>query len=101
MSIDRPAGDWNATKYDRVADPQTQWGAEVLERLPLKGDETVLDAGCGTGRVTELLLARLPRGRFEVLLNTPHPIEKVDLILLAGYIARFVRSSLASNEPGS
>src|SRR6185436_8373008 len=59
--------DWNATRYDKVADPQTQWGAEVLERLPLEGDETVLDAGCGTGRVTELLLARLPRGRVVAL----------------------------------
>jgi trans-aconitate 2-methyltransferase len=55
--------DWNASAYDRVADPQTRWGAAVLERLPLAGDETVLDAGCGTGRVTELLLERLPRGR--------------------------------------
>lgn len=67
MSTDRPAGDWNASKYDRVADPQTRWGAEVLERLPLEGDETVLDAGCGTGRVTELLLARLPRGKVVAL----------------------------------
>lgn len=68
MSTDGPAGgEWNATQYDRVADPQTRWGAEVLERLPLEGDETVLDAGCGTGRVTELLLARLPRGRVVAL----------------------------------
>jgi trans-aconitate 2-methyltransferase len=58
-----PTGDWNAASYDKVADPQARWGAHVLERLPLEGDETVLDAGCGTGRVTELLLARLPRGR--------------------------------------
>jgi trans-aconitate 2-methyltransferase len=35
----------------------------VLERLPLAGSETVLDAGCGSGRVTEALLERLPRGR--------------------------------------
>ena len=61
------AGDWNAASYDKVADPQARWGAEVLERLPLEGDETVLDAGCGTGRVTELLLARLPRGRVVAL----------------------------------
>jgi trans-aconitate 2-methyltransferase len=67
VSTDRSAGDWNAPKYDRVADPQTRWGAEVLERLALRGDETVLDAGCGTGRVTELLLARLPRGRVVAL----------------------------------
>jgi trans-aconitate 2-methyltransferase len=67
MTTDQPPTDWNATSYDRVADPQTRWGAEVLERLPLDGDEVVLDAGCGTGRVTELLLARLPRGRVVAL----------------------------------
>jgi trans-aconitate 2-methyltransferase len=38
-------------------------GREVLERLPLNGDETVIDAGCGSGRVTEALIARLPSGR--------------------------------------
>ena len=41
----------------------TLWGGVVLERLPLSGDETVLDAGCGSGRVTEQLLERLPQGR--------------------------------------
>jgi trans-aconitate 2-methyltransferase len=67
VATERAAGDWNASAYDRVADPQARWGAEVLGRLPLEGDETVLDAGCGTGRVTELLLARLPRGRVVAL----------------------------------
>jgi trans-aconitate 2-methyltransferase len=38
-------------------------GREVLERLPLDGSETVIDAGCGSGRVTEAVLARLPQGR--------------------------------------
>ena len=41
----------------------TRWGTGVLERLPLTGNETVLDAGCGSGRVTEQLLERLPHGR--------------------------------------
>jgi trans-aconitate 2-methyltransferase len=54
---------WDAASYDRVSDPQVAMAARVLERLPLAGDETVLDAGCGSGRVTELLLERLPRGR--------------------------------------
>jgi trans-aconitate 2-methyltransferase len=79
-----PAGDWNATSYDRVADPQTRWGAEVLERLPLEGDETVLDAGCGTGRVTELLLARLPRGRVVALDFSTAMLEQA-----RGRLARF------------
>jgi trans-aconitate 2-methyltransferase len=54
--------DWDAHAYDRVADPQEEWGREVLDRLPLEGDEAVLDVGCGSGRVTELLLERLPDG---------------------------------------
>jgi trans-aconitate 2-methyltransferase len=48
--------------YDRISAPLERIGREVLERLQLRGDETVLDAGCGSGRVTEALLERLPRG---------------------------------------
>ncbi|HEU0114337.1 MAG TPA: methyltransferase domain-containing protein [Thermomicrobiales bacterium] len=58
-----PSKEWDATTYHRVSNPHVAWGARVLERLPLRGDETVLDAGCGTGRLTEELLERLPRGR--------------------------------------
>lgn len=39
------------------------WGKKVLSRLRLRGDETVLDAGWGTGRLTAELLEVLPRGR--------------------------------------
>ena len=67
--------DWDARTYDRVADPQTRWGSVVLDRLPLEGDETVLDAGCGTGRVTEQLVERLPRGRVIALDGSPSMIE--------------------------
>ena len=55
--------DWDAETYDRVSTPQQQWASAVVDRLRLAGDEVVLDAGCGTGRVTALLLERLPRGR--------------------------------------
>ena len=55
--------EWDAQTYDRVSDPQYRLGLEVLERLELAGDEYVMDAGCGSGRVTAHLLDRLPDGR--------------------------------------
>ena len=54
---------WDAATYDRVSAPQLVWSEAVLDRLELRGDEVVLDAGCGSGRVTERLLDRLPHGR--------------------------------------
>ena len=54
--------EWDAETYDAVSDPQFSWGMEVLGRLELRGDEAALDAGCGSGRVSEQLLERLPAG---------------------------------------
>jgi trans-aconitate 2-methyltransferase len=58
--------EWDASEYEAVSAPQTSWGADLLEifleRRGLRGDEVVIDAGCGTGRVTELLLRYLPDG---------------------------------------
>jgi trans-aconitate 2-methyltransferase len=55
--------DWDADTYSRVATRVHEIAAENLDRLALNGDETVLDAGCGSGEVTAQLVARLPRGR--------------------------------------
>ncbi len=76
--------DWDAATYDRVAGPQTRWGSAVLDRLPLAGDERVLDAGCGSGRVTELLAARLPRGHVVAVDGSPAMIAAARE-RLAGY----------------
>ena len=51
---------WDAQTYDKVADPQEAWAREVLERSGITDTETVLDAGCGTGRTTRLVLTRTP-----------------------------------------
>ena len=49
---------WDAAAYDRASDPLVLLALPVIERLGLSAAETVLDAGCGSGRVTELLLGR-------------------------------------------
>jgi trans-aconitate 2-methyltransferase len=57
------AHDWDARTYHVISDPHQQWAGPIFDRLRLRGDEVALDAGCGSGRVTRLLLERLPRGR--------------------------------------
>jgi len=55
---------WDADTYDASSAPQQAWAADVLARLAdISPDATILDVGCGTGRVTESLPAIVPRGR--------------------------------------
>lgn len=63
MSEPTQSREWNSAVYHRLSGPQVSWGKKVLSRLALRGDELVLDAGCGTGRLTADLLDALPRGR--------------------------------------
>jgi trans-aconitate 2-methyltransferase len=69
--------DWDANSYQRVSAPMEAMGREVLDRLELRGDERVLDAGCGTGRVTAALLERLPHGEVVAVDGSPAMIEAV------------------------
>jgi trans-aconitate 2-methyltransferase len=54
---------WDGAAYDRLSTPMEALGREVMERLELRGDEVVVDAGCGSGRLTEALIERVPNGR--------------------------------------
>lgn len=63
MSEPVKSREWDAAEYHRLSAPQFQWGQRVLSELRLHGDECLLDAGCGTGKLTRLLLENLPNGR--------------------------------------
>jgi trans-aconitate 2-methyltransferase len=68
--------DWDAATYTQVAAPQLRWAGPVLDRLGLSGDETVLDAGCGSGRVTAAMLERLPDGHVVALDASPSMVAE-------------------------
>ena len=68
--------DWNAASYERVSAPLEAMGRDVLDRLALRGDERVLDAGSGTGRVTAALVERLPRGEVIAVDGSPAMVEQ-------------------------
>jgi trans-aconitate 2-methyltransferase len=73
--------DWDAATYDRISDPQLGWAREQLGRLELSGDEVVLDAGCGSGRVTHLLADLVPRGRVYAVDVAPSMVEHARVAL--------------------
>ncbi len=76
LSIMSAPHEWDAEAYQRLSDPQFAWGLRVLERLPLEGGETVIDAGCGSGRLTGVLAQRLPRGHVIAVDRSTNMIEE-------------------------
>jgi trans-aconitate 2-methyltransferase len=91
--------DWNAAAYDGLSDPMFEWGMAVMETLELKSDERVLDAGCGSGRLTEKLLERLPAGSVVALDFSPKMLEQARRRLARfGERVEFMHASLQDFE---
>jgi trans-aconitate 2-methyltransferase len=69
---------WNAEVYDRIGTPMRGWAQALIDDLNLQGDETVLDAGCGSGSVTFDLLERLPNGKIYALDYSREMIDQME-----------------------
>jgi trans-aconitate methyltransferase len=88
--------EWNAELYHQISAPQVSWGKKVLARVPLRGDEHVLDAGCGTGRLTRDLLEALPRGQVTAVDISENMLRAAEHHLASQFGERvhFVRADL-------
>lgn len=95
--------EWDASSYHRVSNPHVVWGGKVLDRLSLRGDETVLDAGCGTGRLTADLLERLPDGRVIALDASANMLAVAERELgpRFGDRVRYVHADLQALDPAT
>jgi trans-aconitate 2-methyltransferase len=68
--------DWDAATYDRISVAQQAWAGEQFERLqPLRGDELILDAGCGSGKITAQLVEMVPHGHVYAVDVAPSMVE--------------------------
>jgi trans-aconitate methyltransferase len=67
---------WDAEEYARSSAAQQGWGLELVDKLALRGDEAVLDIGCGDGRITAEIARRVPRGSVVGIDNSPEMIER-------------------------
>jgi trans-aconitate methyltransferase len=56
------AGTWNAEDYVKNSSAQEVWANELISKLTLNGHESLLDIGCGDGRITDKIAQRLPCG---------------------------------------
>ena len=68
--------EWDANLYEDASTVQQKWGVALISSRTWNGDEHVLDAGCGTGIVTEELVKRVPKGRVVAVDNDPMMVEK-------------------------
>src|SRR5579859_7690572 len=96
MTETAPGAEWNARAYNRLSNPMQTWGEAILAQLALRGDETALDLGCGSGRLTELLLRRLPHGRVIAVDRSANMLEAARSHLEAEFGGRveYVQQSL-------
>src|SRR5262249_40979312 len=93
----RAPKEWDASAYHRISAPQQAWGRKVLDRVALRGDERVADAGCGSGHLTAELCARVPRGHVVAIDFSANMLAQAREVLVPRFGDRvsFVEADLA------
>lgn len=54
--------EFDGKKYENASDHQKEWGKKVISELEIKGNEHILDLGCGDGALTAQLSTFVPHG---------------------------------------
>jgi trans-aconitate 2-methyltransferase len=92
----RAMTEWDATAYNRLNNPMQIWGEAIVSSLPLRGDETALDLGAGSGRLTEFLLRRLTQGHVIAIDRSANMLESAKQHLEPTYDGRvtYLQASL-------
>lgn len=70
-----PSFTWNAADYNKSSHAQQLWAQELIAKLGLRGNERVLDIGCGDGKVTAAITASVPQGAVTGIDSSPEMIR--------------------------
>ena len=71
----RPLVQWNPRDYVAHSTAQLAWANELLARPNLRGNERILDVGCGDGRITAQVARAVLTGHVVGLDSSPEMIE--------------------------
>lgn len=68
--------DWDGSYYKEHSNPQYQSALKILEKVNFKGNERILDVGCGNGKTTAEIAKKVPEGAVIGIDNSPSMIEQ-------------------------
>ena len=86
---------WDAQTYDKISsNVQLQWGQELLEERAWIGNETVMDAGAGSGNLTKILADKLPNGKVYAVDADSNMVQQAKSNLSGYSNVQFIHSSM-------
>ena len=80
--------EFDGEKYKQSSKHQKEWGNRLISELKIKGNEAILDLGCGDGVLTEELSMLVPHGKVIGIdasigmINTAKKLERNNLIFI-------------------
>src|SRR5678816_2696462 len=90
---------WDAENYHRVSTVQESWAIELLEKRKIGEHEVVMDAGCGTGRITETIANTVKMGRVYAVDMDYNMIAKAKENLRGFSNITFIKSDMSEVSP--
>jgi trans-aconitate 2-methyltransferase len=91
---------WDADTYDIVSDAQEEWAKFIVKQRKWSGSETVLDAGCGSGRITKMLSEIISDGNIYAVDNDPNMVKKATQSLGGTENVHIIQSDLTDKGFG-
>ena len=90
--------DWDATTYDHISNVIEAWGHKTIGYRKWKGNEIVLDAGCGSGRLTKILSIKVPQGKVIAVDSDLSMIRLAKENLAKFYNIEFIKMDISEIE---